>query len=326
MSKIYKYKDMIYNFLISKSSFAGTINNQMIKDFVESNFSLYSIVLSALFNIQVKNNEIRSYHILHMASAIILMTMLVVIGENISYYESKYGSQDVQKLMDQSIIYVFSAITQNNKTMENALDIELYNKIQKKISQFLQEKLLLITEKNIHNKKNKMKRTDIIKYRFKDTTIIDEKYRKLSRIDDIDIKKYIKDKYGSIGQCAVVFGWLMGGGDQKNIDAMIELGESFGTLVKLVVDFHNVEDHIQYANETSYNYIVNCGIHASFDLYDEQKIKFIEGCIRNNMYNNTIKEVIEELEKTYDACLKNTDIELESQYSSFVSQKSKKKK
>lgn len=257
------------------------------------------------------------------------MTMLVVVGENIDYYENKYGSPCIQKLMDQSIIFIFSAITQNNKTMENALEPVLYNKIQKKMLSFLQEKLLLLTErKNIHDKKNKMKRTDIIKYRFKDTDIIDTKYRKLSRIENDDMKKYINDKYGMIGQCTFVFGWLMGGGDQnqKNIDAMMELGSLFGTLVKVVTDFHDVEEHIKYANEVSYNYVVNFGIHASFELYDESKIKFIEECMRNNMYSNTIKEVIEELEIMFDDCLKNTDIELESQYSSFVSQKSKKNK
>jgi hypothetical protein len=321
MSKISKHKENIYNFIVSKSCFYNAIEKEFLKEFIESDLCLYPIALLSVFNTQIKKNKTKSYHTLHMASALVLMIMNVSINENKKYYEEKYGENNIKKIQNQATIYIFEAISQNMKTMENTLGVESSAKVQKKISSIIHEKLLMLTENNIKKSDLKVRRTDIIKYKFIDKEIIEKKYRKLKRIEKEEIIGYINEKYGSIGQCAFVFGWLLGMGtdNQKTLNSIIDIGTSFGILVKLTHDFCNLENNIKLANENSYNFVVNYGIHECFKLYDENKIKFLEGCITNDIYSSSIKELLEKIDKAYDKCLKNTEIELQSLYSSFKS-------
>lgn len=324
MSKIQKHKDNIYNFITSKSSFSNIFDKELIKEFVESDYCLFAIILISIFNIEIKKNKIKSYHTLHIASSIILMIISVCLNENKIYYENKFGIENIENIQNQITIFIFEEIQQNGKTMENALGEEKSLKIQKKISDILHDKLLLITKKN-KSKNNintlKIKRSDIIKYKFEDKNIIEEKYKKLKRISKEEILVYMNEKFGSLGQCAFLFGWLLGFGsdDEKNLETISNLGNSFGILVKLIMDFNLIESNIKSLkeNDISYNFVVNYGIHECFRLYDEHKVKFLEGCILNDIYNTQIKEIIEKIEKVFDKCLKNTELELTSQYSSF---------
>jgi hypothetical protein len=260
-----------------------------------------------------------------MASVIILMTLIVSINENEKYYQEKYGEKSIKKVLNQGAIFIFEAISQNITTMENVIDPDVASKIQKKIFNILHNQLLVLTEMPIINKKLKMKKTDIIKFKFEDENIYEDKYKKLSRIENDEIEQYITTKYGTIGQCSFIIGWLMAMSDsnQKTIDLISNLGTSFGIMVKLTHDFNSLEDNIKNAKDMSFNYIVNCGIHNSFSLLDKNKIDFIQGCMTNGIFNGIIKEIIEKLNQNYESCLENTSLELQSQYSSTVGTKSK---
>ena len=334
MSKISKYKENIYNFITTKSCFSNIIDKNLIKDFMETELCLFPIALSAIFSSQIKKNKAKSYNILHISSAIILMTLVVVINENKQYYEEKYGEKNINKLKNQATIFIFEAVSQNMKTMENTFDlksesdVKSLTKIKEKISFFLHDKLLILSEINVTDKKLKMKKSDIIKYKFIDKDILETKYKKLSRIENEELIEYINNKYCVIGQCAFVLGWLMGINEasQKTIDTIAKLGSSFGLLLKLTNDFNCLENDIKNATNMTFNFVANCGIHECFALFDEHKVKFVEGCMINDVYNGLVKELIEKLDTTFDSCLEHTEnLELVSQYSSFISQKSKNK-
>lgn len=320
MSKISKYKENIYTFLMTKSCFSNIIDKALIDDFMKSELCLFPIALFAVFSSQIKKNKGKSYHILHIASAIILMTLIVMINENIKYYEEKYGEKNIKKVINQATIFIFEAISENIKTMENASELETASKIEKKVTSFLHDKLLILTEMSVIDKKLKMKKTDIVKFGFEDKDIIDKKYKKLSRIENEEITEYVASKYGTIGQCSFILGWLMGMSESnpKIIETIAGLGASFGIITKLTHDFKNLEQNICDSKEMSYNFIVNCGIHKCFALFDEHKSKFINGCMTNGIYNGVIKELINTLETVYDTCLENTSLELASQYSTFA--------
>jgi hypothetical protein len=111
----------------------------------------------------------------------------------------------------------------------------------------------------------------------------------------------------------------MGLGDEKMIRNFEKMGTHLGILIKLANDFQNLERDIETSDGVTYNLIANYGIHECFKLFDENKLKLLEGCLTLNVYNTTIKEVIDHIEKKFDDRLKNTDLELASKYSSFSS-------
>ncbi|ATZ80343.1 hypothetical protein BMW23_0285 [Bodo saltans virus] len=317
MSKIAKYKENMYNFLTTKSCFNNFLDKDIIRDFIETDFALFYVAMGTIFSMQVKKNKIKSFHIMHISSAIFLMLLIVAINENTKYYEKKYGEKNIRNILNQATIFILESVMQNIKTMENALGSDNSNKMGQKINSFIHEKLLLLTECTIIDKKLKMKKTEITHYKFNEPSNLD-KYKKLSRIENADIKKYIDDKYGTIGQCVVILSWLFGMNDnKKSFDSLLKVGSSLGTIIKLIRDFDNLENDIENTDRLCYNYVVNCGIHECFSFYDDNKLKFIEGAMTNNLYNDTMMEITQCLEKKLENCLKKIPgLELESQYSS----------
>src|SRR5690606_6665772 len=117
------------------------------KEIIDNELILFPIALLSVFNCQIKKNKVKSYHILHIASAIVLMIMIIIIDENQKHYESVYGEKNIKKVKSQATIFIFEAVEQNMKTMENSSN-EINSdaaKIQKKIKTLLHEKLLNIT-------------------------------------------------------------------------------------------------------------------------------------------------------------------------------------
>jgi len=325
-----KLKESIYNFIVTKSCYAKIITNtEFIKEIMENNLSLFPVSFYTIFNSKIKKQNSKSYNVLHMASALVLMIIIVVVNENEEYFNNKYGKKHIKDILNQSTICIFEAVSRNMVTVLSTFPEDVALKIQKKITTFLYDKLLILTQQ--HNKTNcqfKTKKTDIIKYKFNDENIIDDKYKHLNRIEENELISYIDDKYGTIGQCCVLFGWIMGGGEltQKITDNILVIGSRLGFIVKLVQDFTNLENNIKYAADVSWNFIVNCSIHESFRKFDEHKVKFIEGCMTHGFYSGTIKDILENLDNCFDICLQNTNLELKSQYSSFISEKSSEKR
>ena len=155
--------------------------------------------------------------------------------------------------------------------MESVYTTEQINKINKKMHSIFFEKFSIIIDFFELKGTNKMKKTDIIKYKFINDNVIDDKYKNLNKIDDLDFMKYINNKYGTIGQCVFLFGWILGSGDlnSKKLDAIAKIGTYFGILVKLSRDFVNLENDINRAKNVSNNYVINNGIYNSFVLFDK---------------------------------------------------------
>jgi geranylgeranyl pyrophosphate synthase len=162
-----------------------------------------------------------------------------------------------------------------------------------------------------------MHKTDIIKFKFDDFNATLDKYKKLKLVNKDTLIDHINKTYGATCQCAFVVGWLLGLGDHKMINNLERLGTHLGLLIKLANDFVNLERDIKYTEQRSVNMLVNYGVHQSFDLFSDSKVKLIEGTMTFVIYNPTIKEVIYFIEKKFDMCLNNTELELDSKYSSF---------
>ena len=320
MSRISRYQESISRFIKTKSSCSDIIkSNSNIENIVNLNDHESSIILLTILNGQYKKKNLKSHHGYYMASGIDLMLTLVILNDNINYYELKFGKNNIKNLLSQVPIYVFECLSQNIETLENIIEKDKVLKIQRKITSYIHKKLLDITKYEELKSNKKVHKTDIIKYKFNDKNIINNKYRKLNLIDKDILIDYVERTYGSVCQCAFVAGWLLGLGDEKMINNFERLGTHLGLLIKLSKDFQNLERDINNTidNDISYNLIVNYGIHECFSLFNESKLKLLEGCLTLDVYNITIKEVIDYIEKIFDTQLKNTDLELNSRYSSF---------
>jgi hypothetical protein len=63
------------------------------------------------------------------------------------------------------------------------------------------------------------------------------------------------------------------------------------------------------------NHIINYGIHESYELFMNNKQKFIEECLKKDMLTDTIKEIISSIEIKVDSVIDETSPDLKSNVS-----------
>lgn len=327
-SRINKYQDSVGKFTKSKSSFSKFIkDNKIIETILIDSDHLAPIILLTITNNQNKKKGLKTHHGYYMASAIEMMMVMVQMIDNRKFYENKYGKNNIDILINEIPLHAFECLAQNIETLENISNDKQDKilKICRKTLDYLSKKLIQVSQSNTLVGTINAKKTDIIKYKFADKNIINDKYKKLKRVDKDKLINYIDQKYGSVYQCAFYIGWLLGFGDEKVLNNFERLGSHLGLLVKLSRDFSNLEKDIDNAVGVSSNLIVNYGIHECFSLFSESKLKLIEGSMILDVYTITLKEILNHLESKFNQCLNKTELELKSMYSSFSPNTNKKK-
>lgn len=322
-SRIQRYQNGVKKFLITRSVYFNLIENNNFFDYMIKNTDhLLSIVLLTTLNNASNKMCFKGYHGYFIASGIDVLIMCVNILENEKYYYEKYDKKIVNSFLEDVPLKSFKCLTENMKTLENNITssdmkIKLLRTYYICVN-YLQEKLSLISKKHNLNGVENLKKLDVIKFKFKNEDIIKKKYSKLKKIEESELYNYVENKFCSVSKLAFVIGWLLGTGDESFIPILEQLGTNLGYMIKIANDFINIERDIEYSKDVSYNLIANYGIHHCFNIFFSNKEKLIKGCMELNIYSHTMKEIIDYIEKCFDTCLNNTDLELKSMYSSFT--------
>jgi hypothetical protein len=72
------------------------------------------------------------------------------------------------------------------------------------------------------------------------------------------------------------------------------------------------------AQEYCLNYVVNYGLHHSYDLFMKHKQKFLESCMLLDTYTMTIKEIIHYIESEVEQIIDQTSPDLKSNMSNIT--------
>jgi|688.fasta_scaffold164253_2 hypothetical protein len=323
MSRISRHQESIDKFLKKYILSKNELENI---DLVVKNLNLFDhipgiLLNTVLFSLIKKKGNMNAHP---MACGVDIMMFLSIITDKKRYYEEDFGKDRYKNLCNELIITIYKSLSQNMETVKTNGNSDTSIKIYTNCINFINKKIYDISkiEELLSNKK--MIKNDVSTLKFKNKDIIKTKYAKLYKIDREIILKYIEDKFGKVCQCALVLGWILGDGDEKTIEKLENMGLYFGNIIKICYDFQNIEEDIDNANKTTTNVIANIGVHESFTLFIENKIKFIEGCTALDIYTNTMKEVMDLIEDKIDNCLEKSNIDLKSTYSSFSSIKKNK--
>jgi hypothetical protein len=318
MSRISRYQESVSKFVKSKSAYSEIIKyNNKNEKLLNINSHEVSIILLTVFIGLKKKKNFKSHESYHMAAGIDLLLCTIMINDNIHYYNDTFDENKIKNFINQATPYIYECLSKNLETLDNIVEKDKVHKIEGKIFSYFNKKLLYILQNEEIETNQYAHKTDIIKYKFKNEKIIEQKYKNLKITDKETLIDYIDRTYGTVCQCSFVLGWMLGIGEEKTIPNLEKLGIYLGRMIKLTNDFKNLEIDIMHSKNFSYNYIVNFGIHEAFSLFDENKVKFLEGTMLINIYNTTIKEIVDNIEKTFDNCLANSELELKSRYTSF---------
>jgi hypothetical protein len=307
-------------YLKNKSVFMK--NNIDNLDIISNNLELcdhsLAIILLTTMN-NVRGSKQKNIHGYNMSAGIDVLTMVAKLTDARTFYEDIHGKERLKYTINELTTGVYKSLFENLETVKHGASPEAGFKISQLCLEQLSDKIYNITKYYTYSSSKKMIKTDVSTLNFKNKDLIKNRYSKLYRLEKEEMIKYIEEKFGSLCKLTLIMGWLLGGGDEKIIETLENLGTNLGYIMKIYYDFINIEKDIENASKITYNLIANIGVKESYILYIENKTSFIEGCCLLDIYSNTTKEILDIFEEQINDCLEKSNIDLRSTYSSFSS-------
>ena len=303
-------------FIKNKSSINNIEDLQIrnnILEIISNSDHVVSILLLTILNNQGKRNNDLTLHGYYIASCIDFMMVITKLLDD-ETYTKKYGATNIQKMINELISLINICLSQNIEAIQPHFTKEKILKIFHSCLLIINKKMSKILSTDVLDLDKKIKTTDIIKCYFTDIQKIKSTISKLKQVKRSSLMNFIDNKYGSICQISMKLGWLLAGSDEKNLTTIEKLGTIFALIIKLSIDFTSLEDDIYKSDGYTKNYIVNYGFQNAFELFLENKQKFIEGCIHLNIYTNTIKEIIDLIEDKIDEVIDKSSPDMKSHY------------
>lgn len=315
MSRISRYQDSMSKFIKNRSHISTLEGNMRlhIYDLLKNSDNIVPIIMLTVLNSQSKKNGY-SLHGYYMGCGMEMIITIIKILDNKIYYRESYDEKTIQKIIFRLSSIINICLVQNIEYIQNMFPKEKVIKISCFASKLVNSKISDICDEDVLDTSKNIKKTDLLKYTFKQTKTPNATISSLKQIKIESMEKYIEKKYGSMCQIAMTLGWLLGSGDEKTIPQLEKLGKYLGTMLKISYDFENIERDLCHNDKSTHNYIVNYGIQDGFELFIDNKVKFVEGCMNLDIYTNTMKEVLDLIEEKVDLFIDSTNPELKSQY------------
>lgn len=315
MTRIARYIDSLNRFLREKTSLADPKApeiTQLIYNKTKNSDYILSILFLTIINNQNKKRKISINGYAVATSIELLNTIFYFIEKKQTLEPDKYFK-----------IYNY-LINNSNKLLFYNLENIKNIKNSYKSSELLNinfQVLNLITEihENINNFQDfKTKKSDspnnnnldIINWYFKNNSELIQKYKTLEKINKESLMEYINFRYNSICELAILSGWIIGGGDSREIPKLKRISKYFSIIYKLSRDFGSLESDI--TDNINSNYILNFGIQDAYEQFLIYKEKLIEESMILDIYTDTCKEIINSLEINIDHIIDESSPDLKS--------------
>lgn len=315
MSRISRYQDSMNKFIKNKSCITGLEGNIriLINNVMDKSDNMIPIILLTVLNSQSKKNGLL-LHGYYMGCGVEMMMMIAKFIDNKKYYKNEYNEASYSRIISRLSTLINISLSQNIEYIQNVLTKEKAIKIFYYTNKLLNNKLFDLMDEEYMEYSDNIKKTDLLKFTFEKIKCPKILITHIKQIKKEHLMNFIQKKYGTVCQIAIIMGWMLGSGDDKTILNLEKLGTSLGIMIKISYDFSNLERDLECAKETSNNYVINFGIQEGFEVFIDNKLKFVEGCMLLDIYTNTVKEVLDVIESKVDLFINNTVPDLKSHY------------
>lgn len=320
MSRVSRYHESFKTFINKRSCLSDIQDTDLyepIKKHIDNNQFILPILMLTITNNQTKKNKV-SFLGYYAATSVEFLRIYLELSNNRSTYIKEYGDDKYCRILNILIIWIIKSWNQNMEVVKRHLDDDKINKLYNSYIGLLYAKF---TPDNLLGKNptkiNNVFKSDLHKYYLhkNDKDALD-KFKNINQIDKESMNIMIDNKMGCLGELIVSIGWVLGCGNDSQLNRLAKAGKAFGIMYQLANDFNNIEqDLIKSQNNQTYNYVVNCGIQESYEKFMENKEKFIEEALNLDIFSSTVKEIVDLIEIKVDNVIDNTSPDLKSSYS-----------
>jgi len=143
-----------------------------------------------------------------------------------------------------------------------------------------------------------------------------DKFLKLKLIKKNNMNAIVENRMGGLCEMVLVLAWILGCGNDNQLNRLIKAGKNFGYMYQIALDFENIDKDLDRIVENrTFNYVLNCGIQDSYEKFMECKQKFIEECLILDIFHSTVREIVDAIETKVDLIIENSTYDIKSCYS-----------
>ena len=269
-----------------------------------------------ILNSQNRLNKvsINGYHNVVLIELLLVYRKLLINKEKYikKFKETYYELREVIVMLCYLHLQANIDSIKDNVSKDKYIDISSYS------NNILNNVLLSLQNRNVIQNDNYKLKHDLATSYYKDNK---PKLKQLSLVRQINKTKLleeIKTNHNVIYELSSMFGWIYGLGDKRRIDKIRKIGDLYGMLVYISDNFANIDNDLNnlYDNST-YNFVINYGLQASYELYLEKKQLFVENLLKIELSSNTINELKQMLDTKVDDIINKSCPDLRSTYSSI---------
>ncbi len=314
MSRISRYQNSVRKYIIANYDNLLYNNDPNVKknitDITEENDHLVSVFLLTIMKNRCEKHNISNIHGYQMAHGVELLMNIVLMQENKEHYLEKYSVLTVSDYINKTMNCVNVCLINNIEMIHANYTGNNYRTYMRNVISLLkivnQDMSIIINNNDFisidTSNEPLITKTDVMKYKFKNIKNAMGKLKQLKRLNREQIDKYMTTKYELVCSISIISGLVMGGDTmtQINMKDIKTMSKYFAQMIKCVYDFSNLEMHLERAKIWTTNFVINFGFQNTFEIFMNSKNKFIEMCLKHEIYTNTVKEIIDHLESKLD--------------------------
>ncbi len=292
MNKITNYQNTINKFIKSKDIFEY-VNNIHYDELIvlfEQNYisSIFILTFCTMLNKKTKTHQHGFY--LSLTTELLLLLSRVLDGRH-----------DIDIRMTPKITHIANIIfTYNLNLLANKeKTLKAYNNSIREINLLC---IKLYDKSKIQNRKYQS--NDFIHYK---NTNNDElnKIKQNNQMTKDELIQHAHDKYSSILELMLGIIWSINSENENMKKHISKVGTHVGVMIKIIDDIKYIKKDIHQKQNT--NFVLNIGIQETFELFIEAKQKFLEQCMKLDLYTNIVKEIADYIESFIDKLIENTN-------------------
>ena len=300
MSRLNRYQES-FSKHISKKEYKY---NDIIKEYEDKEY-LLPVLLLTIMNTEQKKRKL-SYHGYHAAYGVYLLDIYLKIILDKENFIEKY-SLDTLILVLNSLLY--RMIFYWYKNMES-----VSRKNSQKIISLIDEFEEVINA-NIIIKTVIKNKSDIHRNFLVDNEELKEYFKKIQLLD-IESQQSIIRKYSKSVEFICLLGYYLGEGDYTFVNDIIEIGGSFGEIIKYSIDYEHLEDDIRGLNNK--NIVISHGMQKSYERFVLTKKELVVSSMRIDYFGITLNEILGKIDERIDSIIEDMNYDTKTSYSTIL--------
>jgi len=321
MSRLFKYRESLTRFINERSPLVNSdisdIDRDIIKEYITEKDLILPILLLTIMNSQNKKNNISTQGY-YAASAIEFTKVLFGILDNRCAFVKKHGDKKYGEIILLLQSLIIKSLTSNIESIKNHISIDRTYNI---LNDVLEIYTNCISYNTIDLESSETKpNNDLYRWYIKKVPNLKDRYKQIKKVKQESLLKYFEDHYVKLCTMTLEIGWIIGGGEKKQLSKVSKLAKHFATMYKLSIDFTTIDNDIIDASKIlSSNYIINYGLQNGYEVFMENKEKFINAAMNLDIYTSTVNEIIVFIESSVDEVIDMTSPDIKSNYSAILS-------